>query len=241
MEDRPVKKPNAVPPKTRHIKMKDGGTAIKKRPEDLQERFERLHHLHDDGPKPKHFDDKSIIDQEEWRGMTPLQKKTPIIERPKPFNNMDKSTYPSNQKKQMNTWQVMMELAKKPKDKDDLRLAKEMRQTISKYYNDPKVRNTLGDDELKLIGKHKSQIKPIVSKPIPKLDPNYKPFRPEPTKSLEEYMAEKQKERKSRYGINENLVTERMAVKKMTDWVLGDKKEERYESKDNKNSEDNDD
>ena len=30
-----------------------------KRSETFNERFERLHHLYDDGPKPKHFDDKS--------------------------------------------------------------------------------------------------------------------------------------------------------------------------------------
>ena len=31
-----------------------------KRVETTSERIERLHHLYDDGPKPKHFDDKSL-------------------------------------------------------------------------------------------------------------------------------------------------------------------------------------
>ena len=63
----------------------------KKREENLTERFERLHHLHDDGPKPKHFDDKSIVDQEKWRSMSGLEKKTPVM-RPKPFKNDDPTT-----------------------------------------------------------------------------------------------------------------------------------------------------
>ena len=83
LKDKAVRKPNAVPPKTRYIKMQDGGMAIKKRPEDMQERLERLIHKFEDGPKPKHYDDKSIVDQEEWNNMTPLQKKTPIIQRPR--------------------------------------------------------------------------------------------------------------------------------------------------------------
>ena len=73
LKDKAVRKPNAVPPKTRYIKMQDGGVAIKKRPEDMQERLERLIHKFEDGPKPKHYDDKSIVDQEEWNNMTPLQ------------------------------------------------------------------------------------------------------------------------------------------------------------------------
>ena len=37
-----------------------------KRVETFNERFERLHHLYDDGPKPKHFDDKSISYQDHY-------------------------------------------------------------------------------------------------------------------------------------------------------------------------------
>ena len=35
-----------------------------KRVETLTERAERLTHLYDDAPKPKHYDDKSIVDME---------------------------------------------------------------------------------------------------------------------------------------------------------------------------------
>mgnify|MGYP000444991142 CR=1 FL=1 len=61
-----------------------------KKVETVLQRIERLTHLYDDGPKPKHFDDKSIVDMEEWNKMNGLEKKTPVImkpkiNRPKPF------------------------------------------------------------------------------------------------------------------------------------------------------------
>ena len=36
----------------------------KKRPETMIERVERAHHMYDNGPKPKHYEDKSIVDME---------------------------------------------------------------------------------------------------------------------------------------------------------------------------------
>ena len=54
-----------------------------KRVETTSERIERMHHLYDDGPKPKHFDDKSIVDMEKWNSMKGLEKKTPVINKPK--------------------------------------------------------------------------------------------------------------------------------------------------------------
>ena len=38
----------------------------KKRPETMIERVERAHHMYDNGPKPKHYEDKSIVDREKW-------------------------------------------------------------------------------------------------------------------------------------------------------------------------------
>ena len=58
-----------------------------KRVETTSERIERMHHLYDDGPKPKHFDDKSIVDMEKWNKMTGLEKKTPVIKQPNPLDN----------------------------------------------------------------------------------------------------------------------------------------------------------
>ncbi len=54
-----------------------------KRVETMLERTERLTHLYDDAPKPKHYDDKSIVDMEKWNKMTGLEKKTPVINKPK--------------------------------------------------------------------------------------------------------------------------------------------------------------
>ena len=122
-----------------------------KRSETFNERFERLHHLYDDGPKPKHFDDKSIVDMEKWNSMKGLEKKTPVIKqpnpldnngpfsmevkrqikdgtygpgnkkdivRPKPFKNEDPSTYPMNQKREMNMFEQMLSTVKNPKTKE---------------------------------------------------------------------------------------------------------------------------
>jgi hypothetical protein len=60
-------------------KPKDKLKVIPKRSETYSERFERLHHIYDDGPKPKHFDDKSIVDMEKWNSMKGLEKKTPVV------------------------------------------------------------------------------------------------------------------------------------------------------------------
>jgi hypothetical protein len=124
------------------------------RTENWNERIERLHHEYDGGPKPAHYGDKKIITMEK---RAELKEK---IQRPKKFDNNDPSTYPSNQKKTMGTWEIMMELAKNPKTRDDRLQAREVRQTILKSYRDKDLRKSLGEDELKLIGKHRSQLFP---------------------------------------------------------------------------------
>ena len=86
---------------------------VKPRTETFNERITRLHHDYDDGLKPAHYDNKKIITMEK---RAELAEK---IKRPKKFDNNDPSTYPSNQKKTMNTWEAMVELAKNPKDRDD--------------------------------------------------------------------------------------------------------------------------
>ncbi len=148
---------------------------VRPRTENLTERFERLHHTYDDGPKPAHYDNKNIVTMEK---SAELKEK---VSRPKPFRNDDPSSYPSNQKKTMNTWELMMETAKNPKTKEDRIEAKEVRQTIYKDWNKPKMRKYLGEDELKLIGKHPSQRKLLEVKPIvkPVVAPIVKPVVPQ--------------------------------------------------------------
>ena len=113
--------------------------------------------------------------------------------------------------------------------------SKDTKRMLMKEYNNPKTRKNLSDKELKAIGKHKSQMKPIEQKPIPKFDPNYKPFRAEPTQSFEEWLRSKPK--KVSYGLNEKLVSDRMAIKRMTDWVLGKKEESKESTKNNNEDE----
>ena len=219
---------------------------VKKRVETMNERIERMHHMYDGGPKPKHFDDKSIVDMEKWNSMKGLEKKTPVvkkptnrsiqdqvidyspnkIQRPKPFNSMDKSTFPSNQKKAMSTWEIMLDQAKKPKDRQDRESAKQTREIIMKNYRDKNMRKYLGDDELKLIGKHKSQqVYPEVT--IPKVDIDYKPYRPEPSgPTLAEVMKNSSR---MKPGLSEDLISLQSQINKNVNYVLG-KKEESTES-----------
>ena len=253
-----------------------------KRVETTSERIERLHHLYDDGPKPKHFDDKSIVDMEKWNSMKGLEKKTPVInkpkvikqpnpldndgyfsrevkrqikdgtygpgnkkdivnqvidyspnkiQRPKQFKNEDPSTYPMNQKKTLNTWETMLEIAKNPKTKEDREIANGYKRMINKDYYNPKMRGLLGDDELKFVGKHPSQRVKQPEIKIPTVDLNYKPYVPEPSgPSFNEIY-----KNSSRFkpGLSKDLLSINAEIKKNVDYVLG-RKDEKSESENEK-------
>jgi hypothetical protein len=235
-----------------------------KRVETLSERAERLTHLYDDAPKPKHLDDKSIVDMENWNKMTGLEKKTPVVKqpnpldnngpfsqevkrqikdgtygpgnkkdivRPKPFKNEDPSTYPMNQKKTLNTWETMLEIAKNPKTKEDREIANGYKRMINKDYYNPKMRGLLGDDELKFVGKHPSQRVKQPEIKIPTVDLNYKPYVPEPSgPSFNEIY-----KNSSRFkpGLSKDLLSINAEIKKNVDYVLG-RKDEKSESENEK-------
>ena len=218
-----TRKPNAVPPGRRIIQK--FGMGGKVRQEDMQERLERLIHKFEDGPKPKHYDDKSIVDQEEWNNMTPLQKKTPIIQRPKKFDNNDPSTYPMNQKKTLSSWEAVLHSAKTdPRDPNTIQTKRMLRKIYNKNPKD------LQDDELKLIKKHPSQMKKEEEKPI--IDPikfpsNYEPFRPSgETRDVKDVIKNSSR---MRPGLSEDLIGLQSAINKNVNYVLG-KKEESTES-----------
>ena len=129
------------------------------RAETTTERIERLHHIHDGGPKPKHYDNPKVIDQEN------------LGKRPKPFNNNDRSTYVSDrdQKQRLSTWDVILDDTIKngsPADK------KEMREYLREKAKDPITKSYLNKKELNFI----STPKPVVNIPLPKID-----FSPIPT------------------------------------------------------------
>ncbi len=201
-----------------------------KRVETLTERFERLHHKYDDGPEPKHNNDKSIVDMEKWNSMKGLEKKTPIV-RPKPFKNDDPTTYPMNQKKNISNWDLLMMTAKNPKTKEDRIQAKEIRKIIYKDYNRPSQRKFMGEDELKLIGKHPSQRIKYPEVTIPKVDINYKPYVPEPSgPSLADVM---KNSARMKPGLSEDLIGINAQIKKNIDYVLGEKSESKNEKNNN--------
>jgi len=277
-------------------KPKDKLKVIPKRSETYSERFERLHHIYDDGPKPKHFDDKSIVDMEKWNSMKGLEKKTPVvnktniaeqqmikvarqpdsrgtfkklvkedednyqkllkatgnkndiinqvidyspnkIQRPKPFKNEDPSTYPMNQKKVLNNWEAMLEVAKNPKTPEDRKTANEYKRMIHKDYYNPKRRGLLSEEDLKFVGKHPTQLKknyPEVK--IPQVNINYKPFVATPGPSLNEVMGRAQRQP----GLSKDLIEENAMIRKNIEYVLGeDQKEEvrKVELENNNNKE----
>jgi len=252
-----------------------------KRVETMLERTERLTHLYDDAPKPKHFDDKSIVDMEKWNSMKGLEKKTPVInkpkvikqpnpldnngpfsmevkrqikdgtygpgnkkdiidqvidyspnkiKRPKQFKNEDPSTYPMNQKKTLNTWETMLEIAKNPKTKEDREIANGYKRMINKDYYNPKRRGLLSEGDLKFVGKHPSQRVKKTEIKIPTVDLNYKPYVAEPTPPLTEVI---KNSRRFKPGLSEDLLSINAEIKKNVDYVLG-KKDEKSESENEK-------
>jgi|TARA_A100001015_G_scaffold313512_1_gene420909 hypothetical protein len=227
LKDKAVRKPNAVPPKTRTIKMRDGGIAIKKRPENMAERIERTIYKYEGTiPKPSNYDDKSIVDQEKWNSMSGLEKKTPVIQRPKKFDNMDPTTYPMNQKKTLSDWEAVLHSAKtNPRDPNTIQTKRMLRKI---YNKNPKQ---LQDDELRIIKKHPSQMKKEVEKPIINTEPivpyNYKPFTP--TEDKRDVRQILKNSSRMRPGLSEDLIGLQSAINKNVNYVLG-KKEESTES-----------
>ena len=144
--------------------------------------------------KPAHYDNPNIVDDENWK------------QRPRPFVNQDSSTFPSDrdQRQRMSTWDMLMESSKtNPKER------RELKNIIWDDYkkNGPKY---MGDDELKMIGKHPEQIKKQYEETkLPVFEPPSKAVvRQEPEIPLEEQikiradarLAREQREYDKTYG-----------------------------------------
>ena len=177
---------------------------------------------------------KKLVKQDEDDYQKSLKAK-----RPKPFKNEDPSTYPMNQKKVMNDWEVMLASSKNPKTKEDRKTANEFKRMINKDYYNPTRRKYLSEEDLKFVGKHPSQLKkdyPEVK--IPTVDLNYKPFVAIPGPSLNEVMDKV----KRQPGLSKDLIEENAMIRKNIEYVLGDdQKEESTSEKNNTNEENNDD
>ena len=118
------------------------------RPETTLERIQRMHHIYDNGPKPKHFDDPKVIDQEN------LGKK------PKPFNNNDSSSYPSNrdQKQRLSSWDIIFDTTMKSGTKEE---KNEMREYLKEKAKDPTTRKYLTAKEKRFISAAKVTPAPL--------------------------------------------------------------------------------
>jgi|TARA_R110002020_G_scaffold66553_1_gene174919 hypothetical protein len=180
---KPVRKPNAVPPKTKTIIKAQSGGPVKPvvRKENLSERIQRMTYQYDGKPNdkpPPHYNNPYIIDEENYG------------KRPKPFDNNDPSTYPSDrdQRQKLNTWDLILETSKGDKEQ-----MKEIRQTLNEEYK-RNGKKFLSDKELKIIGRHPVQQIKLPEVNIPSSITNNTITPPKvqvPEKSLDQIIKEK--------------------------------------------------
>ena len=177
-KDVPVRKPGAVPPKTQTIKkFKDGSKPIVRK-ENLDERIQRMVYQYDGKPNdkpPLHYNNPNIIDEENYG------------KRPKPFNNNDPSSYPSDrdQRQRISSWDLILDTTIKS---GTAREKKEMRKYLRDKYKDPNQRKYFSEKEKRFISAYKP---PEVT--IPKVDTtiltqNFKPIE----QSIEDKIREQQ-------------------------------------------------
>jgi len=125
----------------------------KVRQENMSERIERIHYQLGEGKvKPKHLDNPNIVSIENWK------------KKPEKWDGYHNLT--NDQKQQSVAWDAHLNIAKKPRSPEERRDALDTKKMLYRTYNNPRLKNTLADDELKLIGKHKSQqpqVTPIVT------------------------------------------------------------------------------
>ena len=157
-------------------------------------------------------------------------KKLPIVSpedegqyvglRPKPFDGYN-NLGPDQLKKSFQ-WEKNLNITKNPKDKYQREIAKQTRQEIKRIYDKPKIRKYLGDDELRLVGKHPDQQKRYE---IPKVET---PFNVEPYRSAQPTKVQEYVNNKARYqpGISEDLLRLTAEVNKNMKYVMGEDQKE---------------
>ena len=174
------------------------------RAETMLERIERISYKYGEATvKPKHLNNPNIISAENW-------KKKP--EKWDGYHNLS-----NDQKQQSVAWNSHLETAKKPRSPEERREALDTKRMLMKTYNNPKLKNTLADDELKLIGKHKSQQSEATPVVIPRV-PLRAPFKPSPAIDVNDFINEKSR---LKPGISEDLIILNKEINKNIKYVLG--------------------
>ena len=166
-----------------------------------------------DMPKPEHMNDMNIVKEENW-------KKPP--EQWDGYHNLS-----NDQKQQSVAWNSHLDTARRPRTPEDRRDALDTKRMLIRTYNNPRLKKSMGEDELKIINKHPSQLKAVAAEVAEatkaKAETILRPiYNPEPVISSKEYI---EKNSQLAPGISEELMKLNADIRKNTNYVLGDETE----------------
>ena len=166
-----------------------------------------------DMPKPEHMNDMNIVKEENW-------KKPP--EQWDGYHNLS-----NDQKQQSVAWNSHLDTARRPRTPEDRRDALDTKRMLIRTYNNPRLKKSMGEDELKIINKHPSQLKAAATEVAEatkaKAETILRPiYNPEPVISSKEYI---EKNSQLAPGISEELMKLNADIRKNTNYVLGDETE----------------
>ena len=166
-----------------------------------------------DMPKPEHMNDMNIVKEENW-------KKPP--EQWDGYHNLS-----NDQKQQSVAWDSHLDTARRPRTPEDRRDALDTKRMLIRTYNNPRLRKSMADDELKIINRHPSQLKAVAAEVAEatkaKAETILRPiYNPEPVISSKEYI---EKNSQLAPGISEELMKLNADIRKNTNYVLGDETE----------------
>ena len=166
-----------------------------------------------DMPKPEHMNDMNIVKEENW-------KKPP--EQWDGYHNLS-----NDQKQQSVAWNSHLDTARRPRTPEDRRDALDTKRMLIRTYNNPRLKKSMGEDELKIINKHPSQLKAAATEVAEatkaKAETIIRPiYNPEPVISSKDYI---EKNSQLAPGISEELMKLNADIRKNTNYVLGDETE----------------
>ena len=166
-----------------------------------------------DMPKPEHMNDMNIVKEENW-------KKPP--EQWDGYHNLS-----NDQKQQSVAWDSHLDTARRPRTAEERRDALDTKRMLIRTYNNPRLKKSMGEDELKIINKHPSQLKAAATEVAEatkaKAETIIRPiYNPEPVISSKDYI---EKNSQLAPGISEELMRLNADIRKNTNYVLGDETE----------------